>query len=365
VIPLSTAAQAAIQGSYVQRLRVESWLDDELLAEDVPVSDGAEEIDCTLKVPERVTLTVPRFDRGVSWDPLDATDPLAPYGQRLRVSLGIDLGNDQIEWLERGWFYIANSDTDGDTVRVEARGLLGLIEEARFTAPFQATGTFGSTLRALIEPALTADMSAELTDRAVPSSMSWDEDRIGALSELLDAWPADARVYGEGILQVMPAVDEMETDAVAVGSLTDGQKGTVVQWSGTATRDGKYNAVVARGQKSDGSQIQAVAYDTESSLHYGGPFNPLPVPYLYFSPLLTTKTQCAKAARSILARLRRGGDRIVTATMVPNPAVQCDDVLSVTAENKGLSGALCRVDGMHLPYTPDGGAMGLTLRVIG
>ena len=40
------------------------------------------------------------------------------------------------------------------TVTVTAMSLLTLIDEARLTAPYQPTGSFVSTLRALVEPAL-------------------------------------------------------------------------------------------------------------------------------------------------------------------------------------------------------------------
>jgi len=356
---MSADALAVVQGSYTLRCRVESWLGDTLLADDVPIAGGGEEVDGTLQVPERVTLSVPRLDRGASWEPIAVDHPLAAYGQRLTVSLGVDLGDGMTEWLQRGWFTISGAETQGDSVSVEAVGLLTLIDEARLVAPYQPSGTFTSTVRSLVEPALTVVVNNSLTDRAVPAGMSWDENRIGGLFELLDAWPATAAVTAAGHL----SVDPVTTPASSL-SITDGVGGTVVQWSGQATRDGAYTAVVARGQATDGGQVQGVVYDTDpgSPLRSAGAFNPLPVPYFFFSPLLTSVAQAKTAATSILARLRRTASRKIAATLVPHPGLQVGDVVTVTGAE--LVAAPCAVERLSLPYTPDVGPMSLTLRVL-
>lgn len=352
-------ATAALAGSWTMHTRVESWLGEELLAEDIPVSAGTEDGDRSLVVPERVTLTVPRLDRGTSWDPTgDPEHPLAPYGQRLRVSVGVEITGGVVEWVQRGWFLVTDSMLEADTISVTGAGLLTLIDEARFVAPFQPSSTLAATVRALVEPALTVDIDATLTDRAVPSNISWDEDRIGALMELLDAWPADAMVTPDGYLSVVPATES----TTSVLSLTDGAGGTVVQWGGSATRDGAASCVVARGQATDGAAVQGVAYDSSPSpTEYGGPFNPLPVPYFYFSPLLTTNTQCRTAAATIVARRRRAGGRRITALAVPHPGLQTGDLVTVTAT--GLDAVPALVEAISMPLTPSSGAMALTLQV--
>lgn len=359
MIDLTTAAAAAVRSGYVLQCRASSWLGDTLLSDAIPISDGDEESDRSLRIPERVTLSVPRLDQGVTWDPAgDITHPLAPFGQTLRVDVGIDLGRSGVEWLTRGEFLIQGTQLDGDTVTVEAVGMLTLIDEARFVSPFQPTGTFVSTVKDLVEPALTVEIDAALTDRAVPGSLSWDENRLDGLYELLDAWPAVAYVNASGVLYV--------TTVDATGgtyALTDGTDGTVVQWSSGSTRDGAANVVVARGQTADGTQVQGVAIDTEttSPLRYGGSFNPLPVPYYFESPLLTTTAQCAAAARTILARLRRSSARFLSAQLVPNPALQVGDTIPATGA--GLTAAETFLETYRLPYFADGGQADAKLRV--
>jgi hypothetical protein len=359
MISLSAEATSALTRSFTYRVRVQSWLGETLLDDDIPVAAGREEIDRTLRIPERVTLTVPRLDRGTTYDPVNADDPLAAFGQHLTVSLGIGLGNGQTEWFQRGEYLISQASTSGDAVEVEAVGLLALVDEARLVSPYQPTGTLASTLRGLVEPALTVNIDAGLTDRAVPAGMNWDEDRLGAVLELLDAWPADASVTSDGYLSVIPATDPTSS----VLALTDGQGGTVLHWAGVSTRDSAYTAVVARGTAADGGLLQGVAYDqTGGPLSSGGAFNPLPVPFFYASPLLTTVAQCNAAARTVLARLRRTSAPKVTAEMVPNPALLTGD--GVSATGRGLDGQLCVLEAYSLSLTADGGSATATLRVI-
>ncbi|SIQ07381.1 DUF5047 domain-containing protein [Micromonospora avicenniae] len=355
MIPLSEEALSVLTRSYRLRCAVESWLGDELLAAEVPVETASEETDRSLRVPERVTFTVPRYDRGVDWSPVTDDHPLAANGQRLRVQLGIEIGNGVTEWFQRGWFVIEDSIADGDSVSVAAVGLLSLVEEARLVSPYQPSGTLFNTLRGLVEPALTVT-SDGLIDRAVPSGINYDEDRLGAVLELLDAWEADARVTEDGYLYVSPA----EPSRTPVLSLTDGQGGTVIQATGSSAREGAFNVVVARGTAPDGGQIQGVAYDYSGPKRHGGPFNPLPVPYFYSSPLLTTVAQANSAARTVLARLKRSTAKEFQIEMVPHPGLQAGDTVAITTEE--YTDLLCVVEALNLPYTAGGGSQRLTLR---
>lgn len=359
MLDMSDLALSIVQRSFTMVVRAESWRDGELLAADIPISDGSEDRDRSLAVPERVTLTVPRRDRGFDWDPgADPDHPLAAYGQQLRISYGVDIGGD-FEWIDRGWFLITESGaTDDTTVSVTLQGLLTLVDEAKLSAPFQPSGTLVSTVRSLVEPALTVSIDGTLTDRAVPVGMQWDSDRLAGLAEVLDAWAADAYVTEDGTLFVEPVTD----DGSPVLSLTDGLGGTVMRWQGSSSRDGAFNCVVAQGEDAFGNQIQGVAYDTDSKspFMYGGPFNPLPVPYTFSSPLMTTVDQCRKGAAAKLLQLRRTASRRLGVTMVPHPGLMTGDI--VLATGAGLTNTPCVIESMSLPYSP--GEMSLAVRVL-
>lgn len=354
------AASTLLRGNQRRYLRVESWYDDELLADDIPVSSGREDVDRDSSVPERVTLTVPVFDRGVNYTPTSITSPLAANGQLLRVTVGVGVGFGQVEWLTRGWYVITESEKRDDAIEVEAAGLLYKIQEARLVNPLQPSGTFKSTLRNLIEPAITIDFDDALTDRAVPSTVNYDDDRLGAVEATLAAWPATADMTNDGYLYVTTA-DDSTTVAL---ELTDGRGGTVIRASGSSTRDGVYNAVVAQGTASDGGLIRGVAYDQTGPKRSGGPFNEFPVPLYFDSPLITTQAQANSAATSRLKTLKRTTSINYDVEMVPHPALQTGDRVLLTSAVNGLDAAPGIIEALSLPLLAGGGSQTLRVRLV-
>lgn len=359
MIGLSAAAKSVLAaGGYRYYRAVESWRDGQLLAADVPVDTAQEETDRTLRVPERVTLTVPRQVAGESWAPNREDSPLTAAGQRLHVKLGVGLSLGQVEWFARGRFLIQDSQARGDQVDVAAVGMLALVDEAKLVSPYQPTSGLIATLRGLVEPALTVLVDSGLTDRTPPAGINYDSDRLGAVLELLDAWPADAAVDPEGFLSVVPAVQSM----TPVLSLTDGVGGTVIRAAGGSTRADAANIVVARGVASDGSQVQGTAQIVTGPQRAGGPFNPLPVPFFFSSPLLTSVAECNAAAATIAARKRRESAAAYRVEMVPHPGLQTGDVVSLTASDPPLSAVPCAVETLTLPYTTPVTQQVLTVR---
>lgn len=349
------AATALARGNQRRHVRVESWYDDTLVDDDVPVSAGTLEVDRGSNVPERLTLTVPRFDRGTNYTPVETDAPLSANGQKLRVQVGIGLAGGTVEWLQLGWFVITRSEPRGDQVDVEAAGLLWLVQEARLINPLQPTGTMVSAIRQIVEPALTVSVDAALTDRAI-GTLNYDDDRLSALMTTLAAWPATADVTADGYLYVTTADDP----SLSVLTLTDGVGGTVIQASGSSTRDGVYNAVVAQGQTSDGQVVRGVAFDYTGPKRAEGPFNPLPVPLYFDSPLLTTVAQAQAAANTRLQTLRRTTSRTFEVEMVPHPAVQTGDRFTLVTDAYGTFDAV--VESLRLPLLADGGSEALTVR---
>lgn len=348
MISLSAAARSVItSGTMTYDVKASAWLGDELLAAEVPIVAGTEEADRSLNVPERITLSVPKIDRGIDWTPTDERSPLAANGQTLKITLGVGVGRGVIEWFQRGEYVIFSSQEQDETIEVTAVGLLWLVQEAGFVSPFQPSGTIAATLRALIEPALQADLTDAPTDRSVPTGITWD-DRIGSLYHLLDAWPARPRMHELGYLEVVEDV----APTVSVRSFTDQIGGTVISAVGASTRDGAFNVVVATGNAADGTEVRGISYV------YGGPWsyfepvaNPLPVPFGYASPLLTTQTQAAAAARTVRDRkMREGVLRRFTVTCGPDPAIQLGDCVDITTD--ALDGLLCTVEHLTLPYVP-------------
>lgn len=359
MIESSATMQAILKRSHKRTFTVDSWRNGELLATGIPATVGTETGQRANNVPERVVFTVPRRDRGVTWTVGgDDGHPLAAKGQRLHVRLGVGLTGGEVEWLDRGVFLVYSSVPQGDTVSVTAVNLMHLVAEARLISPLQPTGTMASLLRSLVEPALTVAIDPLLTDRAVPSTMNLGEDRVREVQNVLDAWAAEAMVDTAGVLQVTPAL----LAPSAVRTLTDGVGDVVIRAEGTSTREGAFNTLVARGQAPDGGQLQGVAYNLSGDgTSFEGPFNPLPVPDFFWSPLLTTQEECNAAANTVLRRKLRMAAPAFRVFMIPDPTLQLGDVVRlIVAEFNGL----CSIEELSMPYHPDGGVMALTCRKV-
>lgn len=358
MLEVTDIAQSVLTRSHVRYIRAQSWLGESLLAEEIPIVTGTYEVDRSLNVPDRITFMVPRIVDGVSWSPVADDHPLAANGQRLSVQVGVGVGG-VIEWIQLGWFLVFHSETDGDQINVDARGLLHWIHEARLISPFQPSGTLVSTIRGLVDAALPVQFDAALVDRAVPAGLNFDDSRLDAINTILDAWPAQATVTEDGFLLVEPVPG---TPTVADISLTNGVGGTIIKTSGESTREDAYNAVVARGSTADGQVVQGVAYDGTGPKSYTGPFNPLPVPFYFESPLLTTNAHCVAAANTRLANIKRKTSKAFSIEMVPNPALQVGDTVSLT--NDDYTDLLCSIETLSLPFIAGGGSQRLTVRSV-
>lgn len=247
MISASAQAAAILAGPAIPyQVRITSIRGSEVLADDIPVEDGYEEDDAASRVPELVTLRIPRVKDGYDWSPNgDDTHPLAAAGQKLAVLVLIDG-----EPVQRGVFPITDVDTDGDTVFVQAGGLLYLLQEAKLRVPFVPSGTLKSTLRGLIEPAITVNFDSGLGDRSVPAGLNVDDDRLDAVYALLEAWPAEVYIDQSGVAQVtrpkstpglwLPGVvgsvaTTPDHPSLDVTDLDVSADVTMLRWSGTST----------------------------------------------------------------------------------------------------------------------------------
>jgi hypothetical protein len=339
-----------------------------VLADDIPAVDVREEADASLRVPETLSFKVPILDRGVSWVPSSYDHPLGIWGQRIVAQVGVGIDSGQVEWLTRGQFLVISAETSGDSVSMACAGLLYLVDEASLVSEYQpkAGATLGSIIRALVEPGLIVDLTTAPTDRTAPSNVTWSDNRLDNVANALDAWPAQAEVTVDGVLKVTPVPAE-PTSALMTFSDTV----NVEQFSSELSRDGAFNAVVARGAYPDtagglaGQEIVATGYDlvATSPFRYGGPFSPFLVPFGYESPLMTDPTMVQAAANTRLRTLRGTSGRTVSIDAVPHPAIKLGDAVAVTSARLGLSGALGRVQGYGLGHQPANAQAPLTVRL--
>ncbi len=353
MIAASAALARVLTGSHTRRVRVTSSLAGVDLGE-VPVQGGGWTVDGSLSIPERLTLEVPRFDAGRDWWPGAVLDhPLAPWGQRLVLEVGVDVGR-VTEWLTFPPVVVhtVEMDEDGQAIRVEAQGLLTLLQEALLLAPITSSAWCSTTIRTLVADALPTRILAP--DAKLPPT-TWEEDRLGAIEAVLDAWPASARVVTDGTLEI----DSDRDPTSAVATLTDGRAGVAVGTTGRLSRESVVTMVKASGDF--GLSALSRDVDPTSPGRYDGPFNPLPVPDLHSNSLLLTPAQCQDAADKRLRELRREG-LVKTISMIPDPRIEVGDGVSVT--DYEWSNKLCVVTSINLPLLGSGGNETITVRAV-
>jgi hypothetical protein len=361
MIELSEEAMDALTSSHVRKFTVESWYNGQLLYDNIPFRTGFEEIDTHVDVQGRAELRLPRIGKdGFDWTPKYTTHPLAANGQRLRVVLGVGQAENEPDWFQRSWWRIINTTTEGDEVVVECADLMWIVGEADFPGPFQPSGTFGSTVRELVQPEINVVIDDDLVDRNIPSVLEFSTSRIQAFYDTLDAWPAEAFMGQNGYVLIRPLVESR----TSLLTLTHGVRGTIIESSGTDTAEGSWNVVVVRGKDASGDLVQGVAYnlDAKHPKQYGGPFSKLPLPYVYESDMVDSLSAARATANSILQRKKKYNSVSYQITLIPHPALQVGDVITINTDQEKAQ--LVEITRLSLPYTHDGGAMHITVRTI-
>lgn len=339
-----------------------SWKNGTLLADDIPIVGGRITWSRSQRVPEILTVEVPRFDGGTDYHPgHDPDHPLARFGQQLAVKVTVRSQLASMDYETRlGMFAIQDSKDAGDTIRVTAKGVLQPVDDARLIVPLapRVGGTLKSEFRRLLPPGVIAGFDAELVDRPCPRSFEWAEDRLGALYDIANAWPARILADGIGQLLVLPPLADVATP---ITTLRDGEGGTLVGKTMSDTREGAYNVVVARSSAIDDPQqapIQAVSSTTSGPMAvdvYGE------VPTFYSSPLIGSVAQAQKAADKLRASALRPS-RTIPVEIVPDPRLELDDPVAVLSDylpstqlwqfqERGY------IVGIDMPLTADGNPM--------
>lgn len=374
MLPASPRFYAAVTGSHIRVTRADLWYGGALVAPDLQVVSGELDMDDDAHVRATVSSLVIADSTGT----LVPTGPgnvstLDVYGSQLHLRSGVQYGSGAEELLSMGWYTIQSTTIDERYTRDEfgrwisggAQHTLTLadrmsaIDDARFIAPMQpaANAHCLTEIRRLCAGLVPFGLWPTITDPPVPASVAYQESRLDAVAALAAAAGVRLYVDSNGALMIR-AITDPATDPVAVIVTTDRE---VTETSTGYTRDGVYNAVVARGeQTSDTSPLQAVAYDTDpaSPTRWDGPFGRKPT--FYSSPLLTTMAQCQEAAATQLRGIIRGRDRLVTIKAIPNPALEPGDVITALTPRAQFTGVLTSV---KLPLAAVGGAAEYTLRV--
>jgi hypothetical protein len=322
---------------------------------DLPISAGEVDIDTTSQVRTKATFTA-----DMDFWPATPLDLLAPFGSRAFIEYGIGLPAGLIEWVPCGVFVLDQSQrqrpvsTSQTGVAVQLNDLSALVADDRFEAPTQtvAGATCVAEITRLIQEVLGIDVAViDLTGSTlVAAQIEMQRDRWAeGIEALADAIGAEVFFDRLGQPTIRPVPTLADT---AVWTVTTGPTDSIlISQTDTLSRDAVYNAVVASGQRSDGTApVYSVVTDDDptSPTFYGGPFGKKP--RFYSSALLTTVDDCTVAGIALLERARGTGAQVALETLV-NPAIDGGDVLTLVQDGTLTTHI---VDQASIPLGPDG-----------
>lgn len=269
--------------------------------------------------------------------PRTATDQLATYGARLRISRGIDYGDGtQPELVPLGLFRLDSVDGDVSSgpVTLQGKSLEAVVADDKFTATYTSTGTVVAAVSALIRRSLpTADVISQITDITIGSrAFDIQADPWAGCQEIAAAAGAEVYANADGVF-IISTLPDLST-ATPVWAIEAVEGGVYISATRAMSADKVFNGILASGENT-ADNVAPVSYlatdnDPGSPTYWAGPFGRRPD--FYSSSTLITTAACTNAARLKLAQAmapNASGD----ISSLPNPALEPGDVLRVTHED--------------------------------
>jgi hypothetical protein len=327
VWPVSGAFLQALRQSHPVVVKADLYLGNVLLRSGLPVHDGTLNIDAGSPIRRTATVQI----AGSDLIPWAAADVLAPYGDELQLSAGVQYPDQSQELVPVGRLRIdeAAPSTGSAQITLQCSDRTKYMQEAQFLTPQQSitSNTIVAEITRLLHDVLPGLTVTNLTtDTTKVSLLSWAQDRWGAIADLATSIGAEVVMDPQGTALIRPVPT---LDAAPVWTVDAGTQGVMVSAQRTLTRQGVYNIVVVTSNPVDGTPpIQAVVTDTDpqSATQWPGPFGQ--VPRFYTSPTITSTGQATAAAQALLAK-SVGAAFSVTFAAVPNPALDGGDVIQI------------------------------------
>lgn len=328
----SPAFAQVIGSSHQLASRVDVLFDREVIAEGVPVVAGQVTYDRTAARLARLSVTIADPLRV----PVAADDILTPFGYELLVWRGVQLPTGP-ELVPLGVFPIQSSSVDGVTLvsSLSAEDRSRLVSDARFEDDYQiAAGTnYATAIQNLIADGVAGlEYLFPSTTFTTPLlTFAAQEDRWEKAQQMAQAIGNELLFDGLGRCVMRP---EPTFSTAPVATITEG-----VNLTGVAValnRSTAYNRVIAASRNaSTGAQFRGVATDDNpaSPTYYLGPFGRKP--RFFSSEFIASDTQAQSAAAAILAG-NIGVARSVDFSAVPDPRLECSDVVQITRTALGI-----------------------------
>lgn len=365
MLPVSALAMAALRAPHKVYTRAEVWLGGVRMIDNLPIISGSVRASLQSRTTRTLDLVVPP-----RYFPRTASDTLTPFGAEMRVWRGVDIGgittHPEYVWpVFRGPISdVAWATGGGCSVKADDRA--GDVASSSFLTPVSVTR--GDLLHAryrefVSEAAPDAEFDTfTLQDRVLPT-LTWDEDRGQALDDLAGSAGGFWYALADGRFTLRP-VPWVYSDGVV--DLELGPDNPVLRSASISfSREGVYNMIVARAERTDGSSpSRYVTYVTEptSPIRFGGPYGRRPYHHS------VQGAGSAAGVQLVAETLRQRSQALAetwAASIVPFPALELGDLLhlDVMGPDDLRRRSHQVVAGFDLPLVGDGD-MRLDLRAL-
>lgn len=336
----------------------------------IPIVDGSVTFQSLSDIHATLQLTVP----GDYWSALQ------PFGVELFIRCGVQYSPGNVEMCPLGYYrveQITQANAPYDTIVVQGLDRMAQVEQNQLTFPLPISD--GNTHRSIFEacvngipipqqstfPGLQAAGNAAYPGSTIPITWtSYNPDTtliIGDqiiqdstyqyLSQLIQYYNASMMRFTDSgeMLVYSVAIDAN----YPVLTLTGGTNGQIIKSQRLAKRTDVHNCVTSYGTDPTALTDFIISYnnDPASPLAFNKTTYPQfgPAPTYYSSPLLQTNNDVLLAGQTLLERYQML-PLIHTFTMIPNPAIECNDVIDVIYR-PGLQPVRCIVDTIILPLS--------------
>jgi hypothetical protein len=328
---------------------------------EIEILSGDITYDATANLWSTLSMTTAGVDDdGVSLFPRFAGDLLAPYGNEIYIRYGIDVGS-EVLWIPMGYYRIDDTDQDGasdDPIVLTCMDRMQGLIDARLIAPRQypastvvADAVFDLVVDVYPDAVVLWDDDSDQS--TVGRDLIIEKDRFAALQDLGRSRGKVVYWDSEGVLRFETAPDP---DNIA-WEISQGRNGVLVSAKRRVTRDGMFNAVVARGEGTVDAPAIGIVVDTgpNSPTRWGGRFGKKPK--FYNSPLVSDDASGVEAASAILRRLI-GMPYSADFGTVVNPALRPRQAVRVTHKDGNRERHL--VDSLRVPLAAGAAMTGST-----
>ena len=352
---------AAAQGSNTPVYQVDLWYGGAFVAT-LPTESVSVAYDANQNVQGTCSVVV--LDADGLYTPASMGDPLTPFGGELNIKAGFNIRG-VVETVSLGWFPIWSISVEdawssmqdqltgntalvrrGSRISVSGRDRMQKVADFKFlvpTAPNELTAW--AEIAYLVKDILPTTIPSFVTtsgDIAIPTTLTYGEDRLEAVKALAAVFAAEPVMTASGALtlrKINPTQDATNT------APTFGWTVNITDYKKTLTRDGVNNIVVVRGKDSNGVSVITYAIQDSGPTSFYGAMGPRPV--FYDTELVNTRQGLQDYANAQLATTASQNTQTVPIKALPNPAIELGDYVSFqTAETStALASVTCRIIG--------------------